>query len=216
MAVSVDNVIRITTRLADVTGANAVMNVFHYRISAGELPETQPTFDAMKAQFWSTCFTSFINNLPTTEELRMIQVQKIAPTLGLLWEYPYGAGDTTGALALDVNEDDPAFTAVCFTMKSFRPGRKGIGRKFFGPAMSRFWDNQGIIKPNPLGGGDLNDVKTALFAPITYTVSSTSQTMRPCICAGNGAGVTSQDDVRAITWAQYYSKLRTRVPGRGI
>jgi hypothetical protein len=196
------------------------MNETRWRVSDGEAQHTEEWMDTAIARYKSLKASKFLANLPSSVVLTRIAMCQLAPIVQFTQEAIYGMAGDGGSLMKGPDENCEWRASACFVRKTFRDGRRAIGRYFHGPLLERFISFSGTVI-DPILGGDLNDVISALIDPFTVTIGGNTITLKPIVCGpkpsgGPIVGVTSQDDVRSVNLSQYVSYLQTRKPGRGI
>lgn len=209
-SLSVDNVLGVRFIWSHTDQADILINQMHYRVNDGELPYDNATLNALELAWRTTVLPGFLSNLPDTQELLKAQFQKIAPTKELMYEYPWGGAQYPGTLARNPDETFLPQAAACLTIKTFKVGRPGIGRFFFGSLASRFYDEKGVIIPDPTLDGDLADITSAIQQTLTVTVGGSTIHLKPCVCNALGTGVTSQNDFRSVSVANVVSMIHSR------
>lgn len=193
--------------------ANNAVNRLMYRVKAGSFTTqaaAEAVFDIGAAFVWTGGLAKICR---WDWGLQKVIVQKVTPDLEIEYEKRYVPTDNPGLV--QVVQGDPAQDVtwnVCFTKKSFRPGRIGIGRTFVGP-----------IAKNVMKDGRPN---TALYQAELDAICSTLQadqtmnglTLTPIIYPWKKdfRPVSDLDAVRQVTTGKYITYLRSRRIGKGM
>lgn len=204
----VNSVLRVRLEWHNSVTSNLHMNVLHYRVHEGTVTDAQK--DDMLGSFEGDLTGPIRGMMGNWMSLVRLHIQKINAPIDLEVERVYDVGSQAGGITSSADVEPQA--AACLVRKSFIPGRKGIGRFYMAGLIGEYTSN-GRLVIDPVGSGDLDTVSSALIA----TVSDTNGHLyRPSICPANGAGVTSQNDVRKQTWSSRITYLKSRRENVGV
>jgi len=182
------------------------LNVLHYRCSVGSLGETD--FGLIAEQFQSVVWERLLTCLLTTTSALEFRMSVIWEAAGYEVVYDATAWSAGGLTAVSTT---PPQASACITRRTFKPGRHGIGRFYFGP-LAEAYCNNGNMLVDPSLAPDATVVLDALGDPL----SPAGCTLKPCVTpAAVTANPTSNADVRAQAFAQKLTYLKSRRAGVG-
>lgn len=209
-APAVDNIVNI--KLVGsflITPYDRLVTSLNYRCAnAGSEDPEEPELAAIAEAFIDSKLERLLDNLPVTYAMNEIRVEIIYPDEASYMEIrPLSLAEGSGNLAQTGASSQTA--AACLTRRSFKPGRRGIGRVFFGPLVPQFMSGDNLVV-DPVGDGDLRDVVSALGETLTTPAGFE---YKPCIFGSVNEGPVDTDaemDIRNQAFAPLISHLRSR------
>jgi len=207
MPAVVDSILRFKLFLTDSRfPGDRYLNVFHYRCSVGSLGEAD--FNNLAHEFQLTVWNRW-------KTIALDTTTPIEIRIGVIWEtagFEYVADVSGwGAGALGAVSTSPPQACACITRRSFKPGRKGIGRTFFGPLAEAYCDN-GQMLVDPTLAPDATVLLDAIGDNLTYG----GATFKPCITPAEvTASPGSLADIRTQAFAAKLTYLKSRRAGVG-
>lgn len=192
-----------------LTPYDRLVTTLNYRCHvAGSPTSGENEHDMILADFKVAKLPRLCDNLPVTYQIFELRCQTIYPANASFEAIlPLSNADGGGELAITGTSSQTA--AACITRRSYKPGRRGIGRVFFGPLGPQFMSGD-TLDPDPTGDGDLRDVVSALGENVE---SASGGEYHPCIFGTinpTGASTDAEMDVRVQTFAPLISHLRSR------
>jgi len=213
MSIIVDDVIQVKMVLYDTRfPGDRYLNVLKYRVYEGSAPDE--ILAGIHERFKTVVWDRIMTVLLTTTGCAQLRCQKIHPVE--TWEHvitPQGWGQG----ALTPVQTSPPQASACLTRRSYVPGRKGIGRLFFGP-LAEGYCQDGYLLPDPATAPDLQIIADA-FGDGIDNISDPEGTsgfisMKPIVWGGTGP-VSSKNDVRSQDFAPALTYMKTRRAGVG-
>lgn len=193
------------------TPYDRLVTTLNYRADADILDPASdvPAQDAAVDAWITDILPRIKGQLPTVYAIQEIRGQVIYPAnVGFESIRPLDLAQGQGALSSAGTVSQTA--AACLTRRSYKAGRRGMGRVFFGPLASQFINGDTLV-PDPTGLGDLDDVEDALGQVLD--VNGTN--LHPCVFGSvnaTGAATDAEMDIRIQLWSSLISHLKTRRP----
>jgi hypothetical protein len=203
------DIIETTFRWRRVDGDALYLNRLRYRVVSGTMDESILTVrNDICARLFENVAAPLLNMMASNTGLDQIAFKKVGPLEGPLWEKDYDHATTNGQEGDLTNP--PQQRSACINLKSYVPGRKGIGRLFV-PSWPTTWTLRGQVKRDGFLDQYLVDLATGLQASLTVGGAQ----LQFVVCGGKPPTATAENRLRVATISSNVVFMRSRRTGQG-